>query len=313
MVIKKIALFLILAFAGGITASAQETEQHFQYLGVQGSWWNVEFAGEGFSVEEFSDGFMIAYWYTYDDEGEQMWLIGTGTRVGNTVELEMVRTRNGLFANPISFQHLTEESWGTVTLQINDCGTMDMSYDSLDGKSGGYPIYRLLTKPSASGGSCSAVEYDPPEAPEPPVIDPPEPPTEPPVEPPPAAGITVTMEKRLATGHWVDIDVPFWGLAVIHKTYVGNPSRIELFRLRITVEHGDLTIGSVIASEPTGVSQPSIDGIRPGMTFPQGSQIIFSLESNMTGGQRVYPYYAVHAEGLGQIVDLTVRLSTQTQ
>jgi hypothetical protein len=75
----------------------------------------------------------------------------------------------------------------------------------------------------------------------------------------------------------------------------------------------DLTIGSVIASEPTGVSQPSIDGIRPGMTFPEGSQIIFSLESNMTGGQRVYPYYAVHAEGLGQIVDLTVRLSTQTQ
>jgi hypothetical protein len=48
------------------------------------------------------------------------------------------------------------------------------------------------------------------------------------------------------------------------------------------------------------------------MSFPQGSEVGFSLDSNMTGGARVYPHYSVFVEGYGEIVNLTVRLSTQT-
>lgn len=301
--LKKILLSLILTFAGALTASAQE----LQYIGIQGSFWNPEYAGEGFALEEYGDGFMVAYWYTYGDMGEQTWLIGTGQREGNTVVLEMVRTSGGVMADPSNHENVTEEEWGTVTLQINDCGHLDMSYEAITGETGGYPLIRLLSRPLAAG-TCNAIvietEDDPPEEEPPPEEDPP--------EEDPAADVSIQLQKRGPTGEWENIEYPFTGLAVINKTYVGNPKRITLFRFRILADKGKLVIGNVTASEPTGVAKPSVEGILPGMSFPEGSEVIFDLESNLTGGKRVYPYYNVHIEGVGEIVNLTVRLSTET-
>lgn len=300
---KKIVFSIALTFMGAQLASAQS----YEYIGIQGSWWNPSHAGEGFSLEEYGDGYMIAYWYTYGEMGQQMWLIGTGHRDGNTVEIEMARTSGGNLADPNNNQIVEEQYWGIVTLEIQDCGHVEMTYESVDGETGGYPLSRLLPRPLAAG-TCSAIEVEP-EVEEPPVEEPPE--EEPPVDPEPEADLR--LQKWLPTGEWVDVDIPFTGLAVINKTYVGQPSRISLFRFRIIVEEGELNIGSVSASEPTGVSQPSVEGILPGMSFPEGSIVNFSLDSNMTGGARVYPVYQVYAEGAGELVNVTVRLSTQSQ
>lgn len=301
--IKKIVLFLVLTFAGAITASAQE----FQYFGIQGSWWHPEYAGEGFSVEEYGDGYMIAYWYTYGEMGEQMWLIGTGQRDGNTVTLEMFRTSGGVMADPSNNENVMEEVWGTVTLQINDCGHLDMNYETVTGETGGYSLIRLRPMPLAAG-TCGAVEIapedDPPEVEPPPEEDPPE------VEPAPE--VTVQLQKLGPTGLWENVEYPFTGLAVINKTFYGNPQRITLFRFRLVVEQGQLVISSVSASEPSGISQPSVEGILPGMSFPEGSEVVFNLDSNVTGGVRVYPHYSVFVDGAGEIINLTVRLSTET-
>lgn len=303
--LKKIALSLFLIMAGSFTASAQE----LQYIGVQGSWWNPNFAGEGFAIEEYGDGFVIAYWYTYDEDGKQLWLIGTGEKQGNTVELEMFRTEGGTLGDPDSSELITEVLWGHVTLDVVDCGHINMSYSSLDGLSGGYQVMRLRNNPLAAG-SCNAIEL--PEVPGTPPTDPPTepPPEEPPVEPPPAANITVTLQKQIVGGTWVDIDTPFWGLAVIHKNVNGINPRIELFRLKIVANDGDVVIESFSADEPTGVAHPSVEGLWPGMVIPEGSEATFALESNTTGGLRVYPVYHVYVRDYGQIVDLTVRLST---
>lgn len=302
--LKKILLSLMLTFAGALTASAQE----LHYIGIQGSFWHPEFAGEGFSVEEYGDGFIVAYWYTYGEMGEQMWLIGTGQRDGNTVELEMRRTSGGVMADPSNHENVIEEVWGTVTLQINDCGHMDMNYETVTGETGGYPLIRLLSRPLAAG-SCNAIvietEDDPAEEEPPPGEEPPE-------EEDPAAEVSIQLQKRGPTGEWENVEYPFTGLAVINKSYIGNPRRITLFRFRILVEEGQLVFGSVSASEPTGISKPSVEGILPGMSFPEGSEVVFDLESNLTGGERVYPYYNVHVKGVGAIIDLTVRLSTES-
>lgn len=311
--IKKILLSLILTFAAALTASAQEVH----YIGIQGSWWNAEYAGEGFSIEEYDDGYMVAYWYTYGEMGQQMWLIGTGQRDGNTVELEMNRTSGGVMADPSNAQNVVEEAWGTVTLHFNDCAHMDMSYETVTGESGGYPLSRLLSTQLAAG-ACGGIvvepeEEDPPPEDDPPVEEPPE--EDPPVEEPPEeepATLDIQLQKRGPTGQWENVDYPFTGLAVINKTYYNDPHRITLFRFRIVVQEGSLTIGNVHASEPSGIAQPSVEGILPGMTFPQGSEIVFDLDSNLTGGERVYPYYSVFVGEGVEIINLTVRLSTQT-
>lgn len=301
---KKIFLTLVLVLSGSLTASAQE----YQYIGIQGSWWNQNYAGEGFALEEYGDGFMVGYWYTYGLMGEQMWLLGTGERDGNTVVLEMIRTHGGILAHPTNPEGVTEEQWGTVTLEILDCTHIEMSYQRLDGESGGYPITRLLRAPLAAG-SCNSVQVESNEPP--PETDPPEEPPEeePPVEP----TVDIRLQKLSATGQWEDVEIPFTGLAVIHKTYVGSPDRITLFRFRVVAEDGDLVFGSITAQEPTGVSQPTVEGIWPGLSFAEGSEVEFRLDSNLTGGLRVYPHYSAFVEGYGEILNLTVRLSTQTQ
>lgn len=300
--IRKFLLALVLTLVGNVTASAQE----YQYIGIQGSWWNHEYAGEGFSVEEYGDGFVIAYWYTFNSMGEQLWLIGNGERDGNTVVLEMLKASGGAMADPANPENVQEEVWGTVTLTINDCTHMDMTFESLEGDVGGYSITRLVPRPLAAG-SCSAIFIDAPEPP--PETDPPEEEEEPPE---PEETSTIRLQKRGPTGLWEDIEYPFTGLSVIHKTYLGDPDRISLFSFRVIAEEGNMVIGNISTSEPTGIAQPSVEGIRPGMSFPEGSVIGFTLDSNLTGGQRVYPYYNVHIEGVGEIVNLTVRLSTQT-
>lgn len=307
--IKKILLAIFLTLAGGLTASAQE----LTYIGVQGSWWNQEYAGEGFAIEEYGDGFIIAYWYTYSEMGQQMWLMGTGQREGNTVELEMLRTHGGAMADAGNPEFVSEEVWGTVTLQVNDCGHIEMSYESVTGVTGGYPISRLLPKPLAAG-ACNGIELEGPDQPEPP------PETDPPVEDPPVedppeeepAEVNIRLQKRDATGGWQDVEIPFTGLAVINKSYGGNPDRITLFSFRIVAEEGDLVFGNIIASEPTGIAQPSVEGVTPGWSFQEGSIVGLQLDSNPTGGERVYPWYNVHVEGVGEIINLTVRLSTTT-
>ncbi len=301
---KKIALTMFLIFAGSLTAAAQE----IQYIGVHGSWWNPDFAGEGFAIEEYGDGFVIAYWYTYTETGEQMWLIGTGQRQGNTVLLDMYRTEGGAIADPTASETLTESLWGTVSLEVENCGHINMTFSSFDGLTGGYHLLRLRNNPLAAG-SCNAIELPEEEVEEPPETDPPE---EEPPEEPPAPTVEITMQKQIAGGQWVDIEVPFWGLAVIHKTVGGSAPRLDLFRLRIEAVDGDVVIESFSANEPTGVAHPSIEGLWPGMRIPQGTEAVFTLESNTTGGARVYPYYSVFLQDYGQIVDLTVRLSTQS-
>ena len=56
-----------------------------------GSWYWDEQSGHGFSIEigELFDGtpFGVAYWYTYDDQGNPIFMLGTGAPMDNMVEV----------------------------------------------------------------------------------------------------------------------------------------------------------------------------------------------------------------------------------
>ena len=56
-----------------------------------GSWYNPDQSGQGFSMEfgVLPDGspFAAIYWYTYDDLGNPIFMLGTGIPVGNRVEV----------------------------------------------------------------------------------------------------------------------------------------------------------------------------------------------------------------------------------
>ena len=82
-----------------------------------GSWYNPDQSGHGFSMEfgQLADGSPLAviYWYTYDTQGNPLFMLGTGTPDGNRVEVK--------FESPVGMEY-GEFDPGTVTREIGGTG-----------------------------------------------------------------------------------------------------------------------------------------------------------------------------------------------
>lgn len=96
-----------------------------------GSWYNEDQSGHGFSMEfgELPDGTALAiiYWYIYDDLGNPIFMVGTGTPDGTRVEVSFespVGMRYGVF-DPDS---VTREGGGTGVFDFSDRDHAIFSY-----------------------------------------------------------------------------------------------------------------------------------------------------------------------------------------
>ncbi|MFC1776552.1 hypothetical protein ACFL3I_04315 [Pseudomonadota bacterium] len=88
-----------------------------------GSWYNVDQSGHGFSIEFGEDGngnpIGAAYWYTYDDAGLPIFMVGNGIPDGNSLEI--------VFESPVGMQYgvwdptsVTREDGGTAVFVFSD-------------------------------------------------------------------------------------------------------------------------------------------------------------------------------------------------
>ncbi len=115
------------------------------YAGQSGSWYDVSHRGEGFALQWMSRNEAIVTWYTYDSQGNQVWLLGVGTEQNGSVVFEhMSRAHGPHFGtayDPAAFQ---ADDWGTLTLQL-DCNNGTAHYVSSQAEfgSGNLTLTRL--------------------------------------------------------------------------------------------------------------------------------------------------------------------------
>lgn len=87
--------------------------------------------GEGWKYEELPDGRAQVYWFTYDENGEQAWTIGTAAASGERVEvtdnLQPVGARFGDAFDPAQVQLVP---WGRYTIDFSGCDRGVVSYQS---------------------------------------------------------------------------------------------------------------------------------------------------------------------------------------
>ncbi len=99
--------------------------------GLSGSYFDPSRNGEGIIVEWLTDGRVLVVFFTYDLNGDQMWLIGVGTPEGNFVSMEALYastyTRWGQAYNPDA---VTVSSWGTFQLGWSSCNAVTFAYTS---------------------------------------------------------------------------------------------------------------------------------------------------------------------------------------
>ncbi|KAA9131602.1 hypothetical protein F3N42_09815 [Marinihelvus fidelis] len=122
--------------------------------GLSGSYFAPERNGEGVIVEWLDNGMVTAIFFTFDTEGDQFWVTGTGAPNGRSVTMDVVypgtstRWGRGFDAGEIELP-----VWGTFTLSWSDCNNLSFSYDSsVPGYGSGSHQYTRIS--TLQGTSC---------------------------------------------------------------------------------------------------------------------------------------------------------------
>jgi hypothetical protein len=86
---------------------------------TSGSFYDPAQNGHGWFVESLANDGVVVSWYVYLN-GEQRWLIGSGTAVGNQVRVRMTIGSRGEFPPNYNLASTQLETWGEVELRFTD-------------------------------------------------------------------------------------------------------------------------------------------------------------------------------------------------
>ena len=92
--------------------------------GITGSWYDPARDGEGYNIEIVGsslDPQLLAYFYTYDDAGNQMWLVGSGPANGDTAVVPVQVTSGPVYGDGFDKDDVVREDWGTLTFTFSSC------------------------------------------------------------------------------------------------------------------------------------------------------------------------------------------------
>ena len=122
-----------------------------------GSWYNVEKSGQGFLIEIIKGSGQkkaLATWFTFDSNGNQMWLIGVGNIQAQQISFEMLLTEGGAFGNAHDPNNINSSVWGDVTFSFDNCDSATVNWTpALSGFTNGSMSLSRLT--SINNLNCS--------------------------------------------------------------------------------------------------------------------------------------------------------------
>jgi len=115
------------------------------YAGQSGNWFDTAHSGEGFDLHWMSNGQAIVSWYTYDTQGNQVWLMGAGSpQNGSIVFNHLFSTSGPKFGAAFDPMKYQEHDWGSLTMTLNcDTGTAHYASTQAGFGSGDFTVTRL--------------------------------------------------------------------------------------------------------------------------------------------------------------------------
>jgi hypothetical protein len=99
--------------------------------GVSGQWSDPDLDGQGWFIQETEPGQVFVAWYTYDDNANQIWLVGSGSVNGNVLQFDQMLTTGGTwFGEDFEAADVERRYWGSMTFTFNDCDSAIVDYAS---------------------------------------------------------------------------------------------------------------------------------------------------------------------------------------
>lgn len=98
--------------------------------GQSGAWFDPSHDGEGFFLQVLSDTQAVVYWFTYDNNGDQLWMTGVGEIDGEKIEFpELVSPEGGKFGPDFDPSEVSQPVWGSLRFKFSDCDNAVVEYD----------------------------------------------------------------------------------------------------------------------------------------------------------------------------------------
>lgn len=109
------------------TASAPETFP--LHHGLSGAWYAPDLDGQGWMVEVLNAEAALVYWFTYDSEGNQRWLLGVGEVDERAIRITRLDiATGGRFGPEFDADTIERARWGTLTLRLWPCQGASVTY-----------------------------------------------------------------------------------------------------------------------------------------------------------------------------------------
>lgn len=128
--------------------------------GFTGAWFDPQQSGHGLFLEvldpqppNFPQPRLLAWWFTFNPQGEQAWFGGTGAINGDQAIVDVVQTRGGRWIPNFDPGQIVNEPWGSLLFRFDSCnsGTVEFS-SAIGGYGSGTMRLTRLTQPA--GLSC---------------------------------------------------------------------------------------------------------------------------------------------------------------
>ncbi len=98
-----------------------------------GLWYDPSHSGEGWAIQVRPDNQASISWFTYDQEGKPMWMVGIGEITGSTLTVEqLVITRGGIFGPDFDPDTVVRELWGRLEFTRTGCHQGTLTYEAVD-------------------------------------------------------------------------------------------------------------------------------------------------------------------------------------
>lgn len=124
---------------------------------ISGNWFDPAQAGHGIQIEVLDHGRATIAWYTFDADGNPLWLFGLGRFDFDTITVELGRLEGGRPPGLWDEADVVSEIWGTVEVQFSGCDTAQLRWNSPDPDFGTGEL-DLIRLTGLQGLRCNAEE-----------------------------------------------------------------------------------------------------------------------------------------------------------
>jgi hypothetical protein len=99
--------------------------------GMSGLYFNAANNGHYVSIQRLAGNLALVIWNTFDEAGTPAWLYGVGTVSGSQIHVEQVAQNiGGVLHAGGGVSGATPTLWGTFDVNLSDCYTASLTYDS---------------------------------------------------------------------------------------------------------------------------------------------------------------------------------------